>query len=537
MIDINLNNISLNFGFGEILNNISLEIKHGEKICLVGDNGSGKSTVLKIIMGLEKPTSGSINLRRNISIGYLSQTTDINNQNMRVKDILYQSLDKILKMEKTLEDYENKMALANSNELNKLISKYTNLQEQFINSGGYEINSRIGKIVNGFNIKDLLNKNYNDLSGGEKRIVSFAAIMIKNPDVLLLDEPTNYLDIDTLEWLEEYLNNYKETVLLVSHDRYFLDQVANKIIYLNNGKIDIYNGNYSYFLEEDEKKAMLEFKEYKDQQKQIIAMQNSIKKLRQFGYLGDDGRFFKRAKAIEKRLEKMEKLAKPKTKKSLPLQFNMNARSGEDVLIIKDLSLMINSQQLLAKANMTIKYQDCVCLMGKNGSGKTTLIKEILNNNPKIKLGSNINIGYIPQEIIFDQSKTIYEIARQSFKGEETHLRSALNKFMFSKNDIFKKVTKLSGGEKVRLKLFCLMQKEINFLLLDEPTNHIDINTREVLEDTLEEFKGTILFVSHDRTFINKLANKIIVIENQNLKEYYGNYNDYKDTLVRQNKL
>ena len=535
MIDISLNKIKMNYGFGDILKDISLDINNGEIISLIGPNGCGKTTILKLIMGIEKPVSGTIAIRKDATIGYLDQMAISYREYYKVKDILYKSVEHIKTKEETLKKYEEKMQEVTGKELEKIIIKYTNLQEEFSNIGGYEIEEKIGKIVKGFKINHLLDLFYNDLSGGEKRIVSFAALMIKEPDILLLDEPTNHLDIDTLEWLESFLKNYKGTIILVSHDRYLLDRISNKIIYLDDGELDIYHGNYSYFVEEYEKRVMLEFKDYQDQQKQIKAMKESIRKLREFGKLGNDERFFKRAKSIEKRLEKMEKINKPKEKTIIPLEFNLGNRSGQDVLVVKNLNIEFGDKVLLRNSNMKIKYGEHICLIGKNGSGKSSLIKEILKQNENIKLGTNINIGYIPQEITFDNNKTVYEIARSCFNGEEYQLRSALFKFMFVKDNIYKKVSKLSGGEKVRLKLFCLMQDNINFLILDEPTNHIDITTQEILEDTLNEYDGTILFVSHDRCFINKLADKIISIENNKLIEYIGNYDDYKHTINRIN--
>ncbi len=530
MIDISINKVCKNFGFGNVLDNISFDINSGEIISIVGDNGSGKSTLLKLIAKEENPSSGIISIRKGASIGYLRQVTDLE-LTTKVKDILYESLKEIIEIKEKLEKYEEKMLEADDKNLEKIIKKYSDLQEKYITIGGYEIDEKVGKIVNGFKIGHLLNSNYNHLSGGEKRIVSFASLMINNPDILLLDEPTNHLDIETLEWLEGYLKSYNGTVVIVSHDRYFLDNIAKKIILLENGSLEIFHTNYSGFLEENEKRILNEFKEYKDQQKEIKAMKESIKKLREFGTLGDNERMFRRAKSIEKRLDKMEKVNRPKEKSIIPLSFTTGLRSGKEVLVIKKLDISFGDKVLFNHANMNVYYKERVCLIGKNGSGKSSLIKSIISGNDNIILGTNIKIGYIPQEITFEKDESIYELARRYFKGEESHLRSALYKFMFVGENIFKKISKLSGGEKVRLKLFCLMQEEVNFLILDEPTNHIDITTREILEDTLNEYQGTILFVSHDRYFINKVATKVVSIEDKKLVEYIGNYDDYKNFI------
>ena len=528
MIDISLNNIKVNYGFGNVLDNISLEINSGEIISLIGNNGSGKTTLIKLIASKEKPTSGIIAIRKKASIGYLSQQSETIADDISVKQYLYNNLGNILFLGNKLKKYEKILNNSSGKYLEEAINKYTSVQEEYIRNGGYEIEERIGKIVKGFNIENLLNKKYNNLSGGEKRIVTFASIMVNNPDILLLDEPTNHLDIDTLEWLEQYLKKYKGTIIIISHDRYLLNKISNKIVLLENGKIDIYNDNNNYYLEEKEKRKELILKNYNTQQKQISSMKESIKKLREFGKLGNDERFFKRAKSIEKRLDKIERIDKPRDNDIIPLEFTTGIRTGKDVLTIKDLSIMLDNIILFDNVELNIKYQEHVCVLGKNGSGKSTLIKEILNGNNNIVMGTNIDIGYIPQEIIFDNNNRVYDIARKYYNGDESHLRSSLNKFLFSKDNIFKKVSNLSGGEKVRLKLFCLMQQNINFLILDEPTNHIDISTREILEDTLKNYEGTILFVSHDRMFINSIATKIIAIENNKLVEYVGNYEDYK---------
>ena len=332
-----------------------------------------------------------------------------------------------------------------------------------------------------------------------------------------------------------------------SHDRYFLDKVATKIALIEGGKCEIFHGNYSYFLKENERRILSEFEQYKDQQKMIEAMKRKIKQLQEFGRLaGQSGGepFFKRATSIQKRLDKIELLEKPEVQKEIPLNFKMNNRSGNQVLLVKKFNLNIGNLNLLNDANFDIYFKDRICLMGKNGCGKSTLIKYIINLynsrtvDEQIKIGSNVLIGYIPQNIVFkDNNKTILEVCRQYYNGTETGLRASLAKFMFNGENVFKRVGTLSGGEKVRLKLFELIQQNINFLIMDEPTNHIDITTREVLENSLKEFQGTIFFISHDRYFINELAEKILYIENQKITEYLGNYNNYKEQKLKSNSL
>lgn len=529
MIEISVNKITKSFGFGNILDNISFDIMSGEVVSLIGSNGCGKSTLLKIIAGDIKEDSGTISIRNGSVIGYLKQNYETEYKS--VKEILYETVKNITDIEENLRKLELKMQSATGNELNNILNKYGNLQEKFINLGGYEISEKVGRIITGFKLEKMLGKNFSKLSGGEKRIVKLASLMINNPNILLLDEPTNHLDIDTLEWFENYIKNYKGTIIIVSHDRYFLDKVSTKTILINNCKETIYHGNYSYYLEEFEKRELLEFEAYKNQQKQITAMKNSAKKLREWARIDGNERLMKRAICIERRLEKMNVISKPKERKDIPLNFETNKRSGNEVVVLNHYSLNMLDNVLLSDVNLEILYKDRVCLMGKNGTGKSTLIKRIINRDENIKVGNNVNIGYIPQEIVFDNDlKTVFEVARNFFDGEDSHLRSALTKFMFFKDNIFKRVDKLSGGEKVRLKLFELVNRNTNFLILDEPTNHLDIETREVLETALDDYEGTVLFISHDRYFINKLANKIVYIDNKKLNTNIGNYDDYKNT-------
>ena len=530
MIDINISKVCKSFGFDLILNNIDITVQKGEKVGLIGTNGSGKSTILKIIAGQESIDSGSLSIRNNISIGYLSQIPE--EKDIIVKDYINSAFKEIIELKEKLERYEDKLLTEDY----KVITKYMNLQEKFISLGGYEYETKIQKILPVFNItEEILNRNFNTLSGGEKTIISLIRLLLQEPDVLLLDEPTNHLDINKMIWLEKTLKNYKGTIILVSHDRYFMDNVINKVYLLTKRGIEVYHGNYSYYIKESENRLLLELKNYKDQQKQITAMENSIKRLKEYGRLcGPSGGeiFFRRAANIEKRLEKLEKLDKPEDKKKLNITFDTASRSGKDVLTINNLNLSYGTKEIFNNLNLSIKYQDRLCLVGDNGVGKSTLIKEILKGNNSIKLGSNIKIGYIPQEIEFeDINLSVLEEARKYFIGPEQYLRSALFKYLFAGENIHKKIKYLSGGEKVRLKIFCLIQDSYNFLILDEPTNHIDIDTREMLEESLQEFTGTILFVSHDRYFINKIATSIIEIKNKNITRYIGNYDDYREKI------
>lgn len=371
MIEIELNNIKKNYGLKNVLDGVSFEIKTGEQIALIGDNGSGKSTILKIISGEEKADSGKVNIRKEAEIGYLKQVYPNENDSIVVEEYLKRSFKKYFDMEKRLKELEVLILDENQN-IENLIKRYGRLQEEYITLGGYELEEKFKKICSGFKFKtEFLNKKYNTLSGGEKTIVNLATILLKNPDVLLLDEPTNHLDIETLEWLEKFLNSYKGTVVLISHDRYFLDKVVNKIILLEKGKTIVYFGNYSYFVKEDERRTLAEFEKYKNQQKQIEKMKESIKKLRSFGELEQNESFFKRAKCIEKRLEKLEVLDKVSVeKKKLPININMSSRSGRDVLIIKNLSKKYGEKVVFNNFNMEIYFGEKVRITGKNGSRK-----------------------------------------------------------------------------------------------------------------------------------------------------------------------
>ena len=547
MMDISIANAKKNYGFKNVLDGFALDVTSGEKIGLIGPNGCGKTTLFKLITKEEGLDSGSISIRKGANVRLLSQMPPVVDDECTVRDILTRDFKDVFEIEAHMKELEKQMAVADPNELERILDRYGKLQNRFMDLDGYTIDSKISELCNKFRIdENMLNRKFNTLSGGEKTIVNLASIMLSNPDILLLDEPTNNLDIDTLEWLESYLKSYTGTIILCSHDRYFLDKVVSKIVLIERGKSEIFFGNYSYYLEENERRTLAEFEQYKDQQKMIEAMKRKIKQLQEFGKLAYPGgeSFFKRAASIQKRLDKIELLDKPETVKEIPLNFQMTDRSGKQVLMVRDFDLTVADKDLLDQVSFDVAFKDRTCLMGKNGSGKSTLIKYIMGlyeneqEDDHVKIGSNVSIGYIPQTITFENDNaTILDVARKSYYDSETHLRASLAKFMFNGENVFKRVGTLSGGEKVRLKLFELMQKNVNLLIMDEPTNHIDITTQEVLEEALKEYPGTILFISHDRYFINEIAQKILYIEDKGITEYLGNYDDYRDTKEKQLSL
>ena len=536
MIEIELNNIIKNYGLKNVLNGMNLTLKTGERAAIIGCNGAGKSTVFKIIMKQESISSGTISIRKNATIGMLKQIYEYEKTNPNVYTFLQRSFEHFFELETKLKKLEDEMSYEKDDEkMSELLQKYGNIQQKYIQMGGYDIQEKFNKICSGLQINEkMLNQNYNDLSGGEKTIVNLGALLLKEPSILLLDEPTNHLDMEKLEWLEKFLKEYKGTILMVSHDRYFLDKIATKTILLENGKEKIYFGNYSYFLKEDEKRTLAEFENYKNQQKMIKKMKESIKTLRKFGELAKNEMFFKRAKSIEKKLAKIEQLPQVDLEQKTLLNFKLNidSRSGKDVVIINNLNKNFDSKNIFENANLQIHYGEKIALIGKNGTGKSTLLKIIMNEDceytGEIKIGKSVNIGYIPQEIKFeDDNQTILNFFEQFDNRNETEIRTSLAKYMFRGNDVFKKVSSLSGGEKVRLILAKLLKHNINFLILDEPTNHIDIETRELLEEAIKEYSGTVLFVSHDRYFINNLAERIVEVKEKRFFSYVGNYDDY----------
>jgi ATP-binding cassette subfamily F protein 3 len=539
MIELGINNITKYYGATKIFEKITFDVKTGERIGLIGQNGCGKTTILKILMGIEDYQEGVINLRKGSKMGYLNQIPTYENGTKTI-DVIRMAFDHIFLIKKQLNQLETQFETLGGNELEKAMNQYGKLSGQYELDGGYELETRINKITEGLQITDSLKEMvFDSLSGGEKTRVMLAKILLEEPDILLLDEPTNHLDLETIGWLEDFLNEYKGSVLIISHDRYFLDSVVNRVIELEYSKANLYYGNYSYYVVEKERRFLLDLKNYQNQQKKIEQMENQIKRYRIWGEMRDSDKMFKRAKELEKRLEKMDTIDRPSPKtRKVRFGNEVTTRTGKIVLSTEEVGKSFENKVLLKNIDLTLLYQDSACIIGKNGCGKSTFLKIILGelepDSGIIKIGAGVKIGYLPQHVAFhDEEQTILEYfsSLHNITGEEA--RSQLARVLFMKDDVHKKIKFLSGGEKSRLKLCSLTFEKVNFMILDEPTNHLDIDSREVLEETLSEYEGTLLFVSHDRYFINKVADKVIEIEDCSLKIYDGDYSYYLDEVKK----
>ena len=535
MIELSLNKLQKYYGGTMVLDDITFDIQTAEKVGIVGSNGCGKSTLLKIIMGIEEYEKGNLSMKKGATLGYLEQMP-VYPEDFKVIDVLNTAFKKVDKIFKELKLMEKQLSETYESNIERLMDKYSQLQTLYESLGGYEKEEKLSKVCNGLKINNSFKERlFSQLSGGEKTTVILGKILLQNPDILLLDEPSNHLDLDTMEWLESYLKDYKGIVIIVSHDRYFLDNVVTKIIEIEDMKSKTYDGNYTAFVKEKEIQLQLQMEEFLNQEKKIKAMEKSIAQLRDWGERGDNGKFFRRAASMQKLLNKMQQIDKPVLEKN-KISINGNAadRSGNDVIIIKNLCKGYNEKVLLDKAQMLIRNGESVALIGANGCGKSTMIKILLGledaDSGTVSLGSSIKLGYLPQNIIFsEENNTILECFREDIVISEGKAREYLARYMFFGEDVFKKVSNLSGGERSRLKLAILMYNELNLLILDEPTNHLDIDSREELEDFLKDFKGTLLFVSHDRYFINNISSRVLELSNGVFNSYEGNYEYYKE--------
>lgn len=531
------NNISKSFGTDVIIKSCSFNIEDHEKAAIVGINGAGKSTLLKIITGIEPADTGLVTLAKDKTLGYLSQQQNLNSDNT-IYDELLSVKQYILDMEAQLRSIENQMKSADDTALETLMKKYSDLNHEFELNNGYAYKSEITGVLKGLGFaEEDFTLNVNTLSGGQKTRVALGRLLLSKPDIILLDEPTNHLDMESISWLENYLLNYSGAVLIVAHDRYFLDKIVSKIIELDNGNATVFSGNYTDYAS---KKAILrnmQLKEYLNQQREIKHQEEVITKLKQF----NREKSIKRAESREKMLNKMEFVDKPEIlNDKMDIKLEPNVISGNDVLTVDNLTKGFDGTVLFDNICFQIKRGERVALIGSNGTGKTTILKLINGIIPadsgSIYLGAKVNIGYYDQEHhVLEPDKTIFDEIRDAYPDlNNTQIRNTLAAFLFTNEDVFKYIKDLSGGERGRVSLAKLMLSNANFLILDEPTNHLDITSKEILENALNSYTGTVLFVSHDRYFINSTATRIIELANKTVVNYIGNYDYYlekKDIL------
>ena len=511
-----------------IIDDLNIEVKEGDRIGIVGRNGSGKTTLLKLIARVEKVDQGSIMYKKGVKIGYLAQIPQFDHD-MTGYEVLEGAVEDILSIQKELQQYEKQMETSSPDTLEKIMTVYGQLQEQFIQLDGYNISASINKIIQGLQLQNFVQQPFMSLSGGEQTKLMLGKLLLSAPDLLLLDEPTNHLDVHAIDWLENYLNNYKGAVVIVSHDRYFLDKVAKSIADMEDGELHMYTGNYSNFLIEKEAGMLREFQQYEEQQKKIKKMREAIKRLRQWANEANppSAGLHKQARNMERALERLVKIQKPNLNpKKIGLAFETNERSGKDVLILDNVSKGFD-QPLFENVDLQLQWKQRMAIVGGNGTGKSTLFRMILGEMPPdsgaCKIGSNVKIGYLSQKFEFkNPQKKLIDTFRDEISVTEREARSILAKFLFYGFDVFKKISDLSGGERMRLRLAQFMHQDINFLLLDEPTNHLDIESREVLEEALIEFEGTILAISHDRYFLNKIFDVTAWLENNTIEVFTG---------------
>lgn len=525
------NHISKSYGVETILNDCSFFINDNEKAAIVGNNGAGKSTIMKIIMGELSPDDGNVIIGKDKTIGYLAQYQDLGSDTTiyeEVKSVKQNLID----MEQKLLEYEKEMAKVSGDELSKLIETYTNLEHRFQLLNGYSYKSEIEGVIKGLGFtEDDFNKSVGNLSGGQKTRVALCKLLLEKPDIIMLDEPTNHLDLNSIKWLETYLLNYNGAVLIIAHDRYFLDKIVSKVIEIENHKAHVYSGNYSDFAVKKQELRVATMNAYLKQQSEIKHQEEVIAKLRSY----KQEKFYKRAESREKQLEKMDLIEKPEElKNNMTIKLEPDIVSGNDVLSVENLEKSYNTL-LFKNISFEIKRGEHVAIIGDNGTGKTTILK-IINglvdaDSGMIKLGTNVHIRYYDQEQhnLTDENTLFEEIANSYPNMTNTKIRNALATFMFTGEDVFKRVSDLSGGEKGRLSLAKLMLSEANLIILDEPTNHLDMASKEILENAINNYTGTVLYVSHDRYFINQTASRILELTNTKLINYLGNYDYYEE--------
>ncbi|GIP18596.1 ABC transporter ATP-binding protein [Paenibacillus montaniterrae] len=538
MTIIHLQHIKKYYAAHLVLEDVSFMLQAGEKVGLIGRNGSGKSTLLRLISGIDQPDDGMLSIRKDLRIGYLPQAPEHFEQ-MTVYDVLGYGYREVQAIKQEMTALEQQMsapeAAAQPEAMEKLLHKYALLQEQFEQGGGYDMDTAIDQVADGLQIDHSYDgRLFGSLSGGEKTKILLASQLVVQPDLLLLDEPTNHLDIKGIEWLEQFIRSCSCACMIVSHDRYFMDAVATKMIELEDGEAQLYFTNYSGYAKEKEERLLQQFAQYQEQQKVRKKMQETIRQLEEWGRIGGNEKFFKRAASIRKALERMELVKRPVLERRAA-EFDLSPleRSGRKVITFAGLVKQFGDRKILQEVDGQLFYGEKVVLLGDNGSGKTTLFKLLLGqfepDAGELELGSRTEIGYLAQQEPVQQGKlTVLDYFRTEARLEEGEARHILAKYLFYGADVFKPLHIISGGEWTRLRLALLVLRKPNVLLLDEPTNHLDLDSREALEEALEQFPGTILAISHDRYFINRLAQRVWELANGKITTYLGNYDNYK---------
>lgn len=532
MIVCSIQNVTQVIGANTIFEKIKTEIKQGDRIGLIGRNGEGKTTLLDLMARKTQPAKGAIIWKKDLTVGLLEQMPDVD-RGKTVEAILYEVFASVESLKEKMTALERAMSLeTDSDKLTRLIEKYGTLQETFQRDGGYEVDSQIRRIMSGLQVDNLAQKAWRQLSGGERTKVGLARLLLTSPDLLLLDEPTNHLDLSAIEWLTDFINHYHGTVIVVSHDRYFLDETVTSILEMDQGELIQYHTNYTGYVKEREERLLREFQQYEDQQKKIKKMKETIKRLKEWANRANppnDG-LHRRAKSMEKALARIEVKKKPLLdQKKMALDFQMHKRSGKDVVTMEAVSKSFGNRRLLTAINMLVQFQERIAVVGGNGSGKSTILNMILGSESatdgEIRLGSNLSVGYLSQHMFeMDGERSILDEFRDQVHVTEGDARHILATFLFYGKTVFQKVKSLSGGEKMRLRLAQLVHQHHNLLILDEPTNHLDIESREVLEEALDQFAGTIIAVSHDRYFLDKMFSITYWLADGALMKYEGNY-------------
>lgn len=548
MIILDVNKLGKDFGYGKLFEDISFSLNEGESISIVGPNGCGKSTLLKMIAGIERKDTGTVSIKKEARVAYLDQTGSSVDDDRTVYEILKDAFEDLNKMEEELNTLQQLMesGVFNGEKYDKILNRYCDLTEKFSMAGGYDMETNINTVVEGLKIdRTLLNQSYNDLSGGEKTLVQLGKTLLIKPDLILLDEPTNHLDIERIEWLESYIKSFKGASVIVSHDRYFLDRMSNKILDLDDGVGKVYSTNYTGFLEEKQRDFEKQMADFKDQQALIKKLEAEKKYFAERGMATNSSTLTGRAHTLQTKIDRLKKMAvaRPKEQKKLNVGFSEERKSSKKVIGVEGLTVETpDGRRILDDVNIDIHAGERVALIGSNGSGKSTFVKTIMNKQDlpvegDVNVGPSVKIGYLPQIITFPNGEQqLLEYFRNEVGVNEQKARQILAGFEFYQDDVTKRVKTLSGGERMRVKLAELLQQKINTLIFDEPTNHIDIPTKEVLENAIEDFNGTLIFVSHDRYFINKFADETIEFQDGKVTPYIGNYEDYKESKEKEGK-